>query len=53
MEQKDRFLGMLLCTLGANVLRNMLINKGGGGGAAATSQGREVISTGKRATATR
>ena len=32
MEQTDRFLGMLLCNLGANVLRNMLTNKRGGGG---------------------
>ena len=52
MEQRDGLLGMLLCNLGANVLRNILTNKQGGG-EAVISQGQEVISTGERATATR
>ena len=51
MEQRDGLLGMLLCNLGANVLRNILTNKQGGG--AVISQGQEVTSTGERATATR
>ena len=43
MEEMSRFLGMLLYNSGANVLGNMLANKG----VARTSHGRGVISTGK------
>ena len=43
MEEMSRFLGMLLYNSGANVLGNMLANKG----VERTSHGRGVISTGK------
>lgn len=43
MEERSWFLGMLLYNSGANVLGNMLADKG----VARRSQGRGVISTGK------
>ena len=42
-EQKGRFLGMLLGTLGASLLGNLLTGKG----VIATSQGREANMTGR------
>ena len=42
-EQKGGFLSMLLCTLGASLLGNLLTGKG----AIATSQGRGVYRAGK------
>ena len=43
-EQKGRFLSMLLCTLGASLLRNILAGKG----VIATSHGRGMNRAGKR-----
>ena len=42
-EQKRRFLGMLLGTLGASLLRNLLTDKG----AIATSRGRGTFRAGE------
>ena len=49
-EQKGGFLGMLLGTLGASLLRNLLTGKGtirAGEGVISTSRGRGTIKAGK------
>ena len=46
-EQKDGFLGMLLVTLAASMLRNMLAGKANSPGCKANIPGREVMTAGE------